>query len=186
MKPPSSPANPSSSTAAGTPDDEFLSHQNTSLKQVTSHQIGNISMIAINEISRRLQKYPQAAFEVEGNRATVLPSDGNGFKVTLIDNTPSYTVFFDSWHEEYEKIEDALDCFAFGLSEDCRLKVSYRGNFAYLWSVEERNEDGQWFGCQWIGCNEMGLLAPPLFWLRKKHTYLRNYLLSGLEGQIGR
>jgi hypothetical protein len=124
-------------------------------------------MNAIDEIKRRIQKYPQAQFEIEGNRATFLPSDDNGFKVTLVDNTPNYTVSFDSWHEEYDTAEDALDCFAFGLSEDCRLKISSRGNFAHAWSVEEQDEDGQWSPCEWIGCNETGLLAPPLFWLKK-------------------
>lgn len=135
-------------------------------------------MNAIDDIKNRLQKYPQVKSEIEGNRATVFPSNKNGFSVSLIDNAPNYTVFFDAWHEEYEDVEKALDAFAFGLSDDCRLKVTYRGNFAHIWTVEERNQNGEWLSCEWIGLNEMGLLAPPLFWLKKRCVYLQNTLLK--------
>lgn len=136
-------------------------------------------MNAIDEIKSRLQKYPQAKSEVAGNRITVFPLDENGFRVSLVDNSPSYTVYFgDAWHEEYEDVEKALNAFAFGLSDDCRLKVSYRGNFAYAWTAEEKDDDGGWSPCQWIGCNETGLLAPPLFWLKKRYVYLQNTLLK--------
>jgi hypothetical protein len=85
-------------------------------------------------------------------------------------------VFFDEWHEEYDDVEKALNCFAFGLSD-----MGYRGRFAHVWTVEEKDENGEWAECQWVGCNEMGLLAPPLFWLKKKHVYLQNTLLKRLE-----
>jgi len=141
---------------------------------------GNI-MNAIDEIKSRLQKYPQAKSEIEGNRITVLPLDESGFAVSLVDNSPNYTVSFDAWHDEYEDVEKALNAFAFGLSDDCRLKVTYRGNFAHVWTVEERDENGEWFSCEWIGLNEMGLLAPPLFWLKKRYVYLQNTLLKGYK-----
>lgn len=145
--------------------------------QRTSRQ----TMNALDEIRSRLQKYPQAKAEIEGSRATVFPLDESGFKVTLIDNASSYTVFFDAWHEEYDDVEKALNCFAFGLSDDCRLKVGYRGSFAHVWTVEEKDENGEWLPCQWIGCSEMGLLVPPLFWLKKKHVYLQNTLLTSSQ-----
>ncbi len=135
-------------------------------------------MNAIDEIKNRFQKDPQVKSEIEGNRATIFPLDENGFAVSLVDSSPGYTVSFDAWHEEYEDVEKALDAFAFGLSDDCRLKVTYRGNFAHIWTVEERNENGEWLSCEWIGLNEMGLLAPPLFWLKKRCVYLQNSLLK--------
>jgi len=136
-------------------------------------------MNAIEEINARLQKYPQAKSEVNGNRITVFPLDENGFAVSLVDNAPNYTVCFgDAWHEEFDDPEKALSAFAFGLSDDCRLKVCYQGNFAHAWVVEQTDEDGEWFPCQFIGCNETGLLAPPLFWLKKRYVYLQNALLK--------
>jgi hypothetical protein len=140
-------------------------------------------MNVIDEIKTRLQKYPQVKFEIESHQATIFPLDENGFKVTMIDNAPGYTVYFDAWHEEFANAEDALNCFTFGLSDDCRLKITYQGNSPYVWVVEEKGENREWFPCQWIGCNEMGLLAPPLFWLKKRHVYLQNTLLkSGKNG----
>jgi hypothetical protein len=92
-------------------------------------------------------------------------------------------VYFDAWHEEFANAEEALNCFTFGLSDDCRLKITYQGNSPYVWVVEEKDENREWFPCQWIDCNEMGLLALPLFWLKKKHVYLQNTLLkSGKNG----
>lgn len=142
-------------------------------------------MNAIAEIKERLLKYPQAKYEHTGNQITVLPQDERGFAVSLVDNAPHYTVAFNSWHDEYEDVEQALNVFAFGLSDDCRLKVTCRGRFAYVWTVEEKGGSGEWFSCEWIGLNEVGLLVPPLFWLRKHHVYLQNTLLkSDKQGHI--
>ena len=135
-------------------------------------------MKAIEEIKNRLQRYPQAKFEIQGNRITILSMDENGFSVSLVDNSPDYTVFFDAWHDEYTDVEKALNAFAFGLSNDCRLKITYRGRSALVWTVEERDENGGWFPCQWIGCNEMGLMVLPPFWLKKRYVYLQNTLLK--------
>ena len=138
-----------------------------------------VYITAIAEIKVRLQKYPQAKSEIKDNEITVFPLDENGFAVSLRDNNPNYTVTFaGTWHEEYDDMGKALNAFAFGLSDDCRLQVVYRGNLAYIWIVEEKDKDGEWFPCQWIGCNETGLLAPPLFWLEKKYVYLQNTLLK--------
>lgn len=135
-------------------------------------------MDAIEEIKSRLQKYPQARYEIIGRSITVFPLDAGGFAVSLVDHASNFTVSFDAWHEEYEEVEKALDAFAFGLSNDCRVKVTYRGSFAHVWTVEEKDENGQWFSCEWIGLNEMGLLVPPLFWLKKRYVYLQNTLLQ--------
>jgi hypothetical protein len=64
---------------------------------------------------------------------SVLPSADNGFTVTLRVSGEGYTVFFDGWHEDFNDQEEALNCFAFGLADECRLKESRRGGFAYKW-----------------------------------------------------
>jgi hypothetical protein len=73
-----------------------------------------------------------------------------------------------------------LNCFAFGLSDQCRLKVCLRGGFAYNWTVESK-ENGNW-----VEDSTTGLFLFP-FWKRKHVCYLRNNLISGeteLKGPI--
>ena len=100
-------------------------------------------MNVIEEIKTRLQKYPHARFEGSSNSISVLPASDEGFTVGLTVDQDSYTVSFDGWHEEFHEKEDALNCFAFGLSSDCRLKEHRRGNFKYKWTVESK-ENGKW------------------------------------------
>ena len=117
-------------------------------------------------------------FTVEGNRVTILPDGPNGFAVALEDNAPNYTVSFDGWHAEFDSSADALKIVSFGLSNVCRLKVNYRGNFAHSWTVEEKDESGEWGACEWVGLNSVGLLVPPLFWLKKRTAYRYNALIK--------
>jgi hypothetical protein len=135
-------------------------------------------MNAINEIKKRLKSYPDIQYKIVGNKVTVFPSSEEGFPVQLTDNGNGYTVQFGNmWHEEFVHVNDALNCFVFGLSDHCRLKITYRGRFAQAWTVEEMDEEGAWEECSWIGCCTTGLLVPPFFWLRKSYKYLHNSML---------
>ena len=60
----------------------------------------------------------------------VLPTSNHGFSVGLDVSQSHCTVSFNGWHEDFQKEDEALDCFAFGLSDECRLKECRRGNFA--------------------------------------------------------
>jgi hypothetical protein len=134
-------------------------------------------MDVIGEIKDRLQKYPNAQFESDGNSISVLPISSDGFTVSLSVNQDSFTVFFNGWHEDFKDKEEALDCFAFGLSSDCRLKEYRRGNAAYKWTVESK-ENGEW-----VGDSTTGLLLFP-FWLKRKIRYLQNTLISAERDAI--
>ena len=101
----------------------------------------------------------------------MFPTSNNGFTVGLAVNQNSYTVSFDGWHEDFESREEALDCFAFGLSSECRLKEYRRGNFAYKWTVESKENGG------WVEEGTTGLLLFP-FWMRKEVRYLQNDLIK--------
>ena len=85
---------------------------------------------AIEQIKERLRKYPDIRYEADASSISVLPTSNNGFTVDLNVNQSQYTVSFNGWHEDFEKEDEALDCFAFGLSDECRLKEYRRGNFA--------------------------------------------------------
>jgi hypothetical protein len=92
-----------------------------------------------------------------------------GFDVSI---SADLTVGYDGWHEHCETPEQALACFAFGFSDQCRLKVTYRGKFAHQWTLESL-VDGQW-----VEDSSTGLLFFP-FWRAPRVEYRQNGLLKG-------
>lgn len=93
-------------------------------------------MTAIEKIEAKLSKYPSLRYSTDGSTITVEAPTGDGFSVWLTDQNPGYTVGFDGWHEEFEDEEEALSAFAFGLSDDCRLKVIQHDDTDCAWTVE--------------------------------------------------
>ena len=132
---------------------------------------------AIEQIKERLRKYPHVRYEATASSISVLPTSNDGFTVGLDINQTQYTVSFNGWHENFQREEEALDCFAFGLSDECRLKEYWRGNFAYRWTVESK-QDGDW-----VADSNTGLLIFP-FWKPKRICYLQNNLIA-LENKPG-
>lgn len=128
-------------------------------------------MNVIEEIKANLQKYPHAKSESNSSSISVFPTSDDGFTVGLTVNQDSYTVSFDGWHENFQDKEEALNCFAFGLSPDCRLKEYRRGNFAYKWIVESKENGG------WVEDSTTGLFLFP-FWMKKEVRYLQNDLIG--------
>jgi hypothetical protein len=130
-------------------------------------------MSPIEVIKDKLRKYPHVRYEVTEHSVTVFPTSENGFEVSMyVGERPSqerFSVFYNGWHEEFSDEEEALECFAFGLSSDCRLKECRRGSKAYKWTVEFRR-DGVW--------NDGGTtgLIFVQFWKRKHERYLQNNL----------
>lgn len=127
-------------------------------------------MSAIACIVEKLKKYPELSYKLEINAVTVESTDRDGFAVWLSVRDAGYTVGFEGWHEEFESEEAALNCFAFGLSDKCRLKIEFRGNFPYRWSVEGSTADG------WVTDSTTGLLLFP-FWRRRRTVYRQNRVL---------
>ena len=97
--------------------------------------------------------------------------DEFGFGVDLRTGSKGFTVFFEGWHEEFTSEDEAVSCVTFGLSEACRLAVTYRGQMPVKWTVESRKGD------RWSADSETGLLWVP-FWLRKRVVYRQNRWLS--------
>src|SRR4029077_5919119 len=98
-------------------------------------------------------------------------STESGFKVGFDVAPGRYTVSFNGWHEDFDDVSEALDCFAYGLSDECRLKEYRRGNAAYRWAVEAKQKG------QWVAHSETGLFLFP-FWRRANVVYLQNSLIS--------
>jgi hypothetical protein len=131
----------------------------------------------IQEIKERLKKYPAVCYEETPSSLTVLPADDSGFAVCIMGDESRWTVSFDDWHEEFDDGETALNCFAFGLSEHCRLEVRSRGSFDHAWTLQERDDEGNWFSCDRYGCATTGLLVFP-FWLPRKIRHLQNHVIA--------
>jgi hypothetical protein len=129
-------------------------------------------MTPIEQIKERLKKYPHLKFEESSDHIKVLPTNSSGFSVTLYFEKNEITVFYgDSWHEHFQNETEALNCFAFGLSKECRLKVFSRGNIEYKWVLEHFRQG------QWIEDSTSGSLFFP-FWLPKKVEFLQNNVIA--------
>jgi hypothetical protein len=127
------------------------------------------SRSAIEAIREKLQRYPQLRADETGTSITVRQQQSEGFPVRLDEQRGGYTVSFAGWHEEFDSESEALNCFAFGLSESCRLRVLSRGSFDYHWTVQHFR-DGAWHDD-----SDTGLLVFP-FWLRRHERYLQNHV----------
>lgn len=127
-------------------------------------------MKAVEEIKTKLQNYPEAKYESDGTSISVFPMSDDGFTVSLYEREENFTVAFDGWHEEFQDRNEALNCFVFGLSSECRLKEVRHGNFACKWTVES------WENGKWVEDSTTGLLIFP-FWKKEEVRYLQNSLL---------
>ena len=127
-------------------------------------------MSAIETIRAKLQRYPQLQYEHTPTSITIAPEASDGFAVSLHADGTSFVVGFGGWHEHFDSEAEALNCFAFGLSEECRLRVTSGGSFDYRWTVQ-RLVDGSW-------CDEYqtGLLIFP-FWRQRSERFHQNRII---------
>lgn len=126
-------------------------------------------MSAISQIVEKLKNYPELNYEQSESFISVNPP--NGFNVWFTENENSFTVGFAGWHEDFSQAEEALNCFAFGLSGECRLKVYKRGSSEYKWIVQAFREN------EWHDDSETGLLFFP-FWRKKQVFILQNAVIG--------
>ncbi len=126
----------------------------------------------IEKIKEKLKKYPHVKFEEREGSITVLPFSDDGFEVALyVGKQDAYEVHFNGWHENFSSDSEAFDCFAFGLSEECRLKEYSRGSLPYRWTVEFYRDE------EWQEDSTTSLVFFP-FWNAKVVRFLQNHLIS--------
>jgi hypothetical protein len=84
------------------------------------------------------------AFDADADGITVRASDATGFDVSLRVLGPrKFVVSYEGWFQTFGRAEDAYDCFEYGLSDSCRLRITFRGATAVAWQIEKR-EYGVW------------------------------------------
>lgn len=127
-------------------------------------------MRAIEEIETKLKKYREVKYELDKTGISVFPASDEGFTLSLYEHERGFTVSFAGWHEEFQDKDEALNCFAFGLSSGCRLKEIRRGSFAYKWTVESKENENR------VEDSTTGLFFFP-FWKKKEVRYLQNNLI---------
>ena len=127
----------------------------------------------ISRIKEKLQKYPHVKYTTNKDILEIPAFSPTGFRVWIREQAGGCTVGFDGWHEEFTDTEAALNCFAFGLSTACRLKVFCRGGVDYKWQVL-RLVHGQW-----IADSETGLFFFP-FWRRREERELHNDIINAV------
>ena len=122
-------------------------------------------MSAVDVVRSLLSPRSELVVTATATSVAVKPADKSGFPIELIERGPaSWTVYFDGWHEEFGSEREALSCVAFGLSEECRLRVEKRGETPVKWTVESRE------GGTWIADSEVGLFRP-FFWRARSVEY---------------
>ena len=131
-------------------------------------------MNLINEIKKKLQKYPSLTYKVSENCITIhTPNQDAGFDITLYIDTgdyTAYTVAFGNWHGPFDSEEEALEFVVFGLSRKCRMRELCRGNSPYKWVIESY-QNGKWEMVQ-----ETGTLFFP-FWKMKTEKIYQNTII---------
>ena len=130
-------------------------------------------MNPITEIKTKLLKYPELEVKEEENSISIKPSNQTGFEVWFSEDETEFTVGFEGWHQHFDKsdVEEALNCFAFGLSNSCRLKVFSRGGSNYKW-VTQSLENGKWVNFSTTALFNFA------FWRKSEVKYYSNNVLQ--------
>lgn len=126
----------------------------------------------INKIKEKINLFKDLEIleELE-NSITVKPKHEKSFPITFIVNNDSYKIHFKGWSSVLNSEEEALDLFAFGLSNDCRLQVFYAGNIEFKWVLETKENN------KWIKLGEEKIVLFP-FWQKKKIETYQNKIIK--------
>lgn len=137
-------------------------------------------MDPFDEIEKRLQQYPDTKFELRDGLLTVFPVDDDGFPVTLefdAKNREYVVTFGELSHLHFSDSSEALEWFAFGLSDACRIETIFRGGTPVRSNIQRREGD-----C-WRTINETVILLP-FFWRMRSRKLQQNNLIKASEHNV--
>ena len=120
-------------------------------------------------IIAKLDKYTGFDADIGDDHIVITCQNPESFDVSIHAFGDEFQVGFDGWHEHFDVEEDALNCFAFGLSKDCRLKVVKRGKMECSWTAQARQDD------TWVDDTTTGLILIPI-WRPKQIEYRQNVI----------
>jgi len=134
----------------------------------------------LDEIEKRLARYPEARVKRDLSSISCLPSYPDGFVVTLRvarnRGVEGYSVFYKDSHVETTARKAAVIEFGFGLSNGCRLKEYLRRGKAYrstveIWDIHEGRWKPDWEFIPWSS-------ALWQFWHKPTFRHLQNRLID--------
>ena len=128
----------------------------------------------IDRAARTLRAIDGVVFDATDNTITVPPASDEGFLVRLrMVHDREFVVWYDQWQHAFDRAEDALDCFEYGLSDSCRLKITLRGDEPIIWHVEKR-EYGMWVpGHHPLKRRSLAFWRPTSVVYRQNHVFKR-------------
>ncbi|MFM7444200.1 MAG: hypothetical protein ACKO2N_09870 [Tabrizicola sp.] len=120
------------------------------------------------EIRDRLSGYEGYSITWTETGLSVTCANPEAFPVSIEPQGTAFQVVLGGWHEHFQSLPEALDCFAIGLSETCRLKVVRRGTMECAWTVQSLTNG------EWVDDSTTGLLLIP-FWRRKTLIFQKTF-----------
>ncbi len=126
-------------------------------------------------ILAKLDRYTGIDVGVGDAHIVVTCQNPESFDVSIHAQGEQFLVGFDGWHEHFDAKSDALNCFAFGLSQECRLKVVKRGKMECSWTVQAFKDDA------WFDDTTTGLIFIP-FWRTAQIEYRHNVIIKKNDG----
>jgi hypothetical protein len=122
------------------------------------------------KIKTRLARYSGHRAEWRSTGVTVHCDNADNFPVSMDQIGNGVQVGFSGWHEEFSELDQALNCFSFGLTGPCRLMVVLRRKQECAWTVQSLQNG------VWENDSTTGLLLVPV-WQKKRVEYRRNILI---------
>jgi hypothetical protein len=90
--------------------------------------------------ARRTLEPLGVAFDADAVHIVVPAADPSGFDVSLrVIGPRRFVVSYAGWFHTFDRAEDAYDCFEYGLSDSCGLRITFRGPTAVAWQIEKRD-----------------------------------------------
>ena len=116
-----------------------------------------------------VRRYPALRYQRRALSLEVDPPNPNGFSVSIEVTKDGFVVRLAGWHEEFEDERDAIECFCFAFSSQCRLRVASRGDTDCEWTLEFRDAEG------WVSDKTIEKRSFQI-WKPKEVRYLHNII----------
>jgi hypothetical protein len=115
----------------------------------------------LDEILKILQQYPQAKYECGDNFVRIPPCSTEGFEVAVEQVWENhFMVSLGRWRQDFYTAQEAVECFLFGLTNRCRLKVESKNSVPFRWTVEQWS-DPSWSERSTCATWSYRFLTPP-------------------------
>ncbi|MCV6825790.1 MULTISPECIES: hypothetical protein [Halocynthiibacter] len=121
------------------------------------------------EMLAKLDGYDGYEIDASDDQITVSCNNPESFDVSIFAFDEQFQVNFAGWHEVFDDQEEAMRCFAFGLSQQCRLEVVKRGKMECSWTMQFLQDD------TWVDDSVTGMFLIP-FWRPKQIEYRFNLI----------